>query len=160
MRQIVQLCLFAPMLSLAFQLRPISRAASNLPKLGAYVSMAANLKPRTGTRNARGTGEFVHRSKANDSGRYHTSLLAAGWSNVHRDAMLRTAGPQVHKSVGMAWLLLFESAVGVILKFYGIALPASVCLVAMIALASPRPQRGRLCRFSHFPSPPCCSIRA
>jgi hypothetical protein len=120
----VGVCLCAPMLSQAFQLRspPGISQVRCIGSIAASPAISSLFDPRkrpcstalamrySGIRqNCRGCG-LVMTAKGHES----------------RSDIMRTAGLQLHKFAGLAWLLLFEAVVGIVLKSLGIALPPSV----------------------------------
>ena len=117
----VQMCLSAPTLSRAFQLQSSAYVASWKPvNLCGQSPSGFQCRPRIAKNIAshlRTASKISHR----------TSLCAAESMGFTGDDMLRTAVLQLHKFAGLMWLLLFEGAVGVVLKFCGISLPPSVC---------------------------------
>ena len=122
--KLVRVCLCAsPMLSHALQLRSplgvmqvrciggIAQATAPAAKSLFDPRKRASLAPRYS-----GMGKNCCRGR----------LMMTAQGHASRSDIMRTAGLQLHKFAGLAWLLLFEVAVGMVLKSLGIALPPSV----------------------------------
>jgi hypothetical protein len=108
--------LFAPTLSRAFHLQSAAGFRSSPPRL------CVQSRPLAQSAAVAHLGTATNRRKAQQ-----TLLLCAESSSLSGGDLVQIAGQQLHKFGGLGCLLLFEGAVGSVLKSCGIALPPSVC---------------------------------